>query len=140
MHWNLAWNCLCPNSATTAKIALNTWGPRLFETIIILLFFDQNAIFYLTRSWKSSANNQICCIIKLLTHSGTLTHFCWKFVHLKKKVWWFLKNQFCEKMRPLFIFQTIDYAYTSIMLFDLCWKWQIKFCWCQMFHLHICFR
>ena len=73
-------------------------------------------------SWKSSANNRICCIMKLLTHSKTLIHFCYKFTHLKTVYWWFLQIQICEQMRALFIFQIIDYAWISIMLFDLCWK------------------
>ena len=32
----------------------------LFETIIIYWIFYQNVVFYLTRNWKPSANNQIC--------------------------------------------------------------------------------
>ena len=88
-----------------------------------LLIFWPNVIFYYTRSWKPNANNQICWITKVSTHSKTLIQFCWKFIYFKDVYWWFLKIWICDKMRALFIFQIIDYAWISIMLFDLCWKW-----------------
>ena len=88
-----------------------------------LLIFWPNVIFYYTRSWKPNANNQICWITKVSTHSKTLIQFCWKFIYFKDVYWWCLKIWICDKMRALFIFQIIDYAWISIMLFDLCWKW-----------------
>ena len=88
-----------------------------------LLIFWLNVIFYFTRSWKPNANNQICWITKVSTHSKTLIQFCWKFIYFKDVYWWFLKIWICDKMRALFIFQIIDYAWISIMLFDLCWNW-----------------
>ena len=94
---------------------------RLFEMIIYQLFY-QNVIFCFTRSWKPRANNEIWWIIKVSTHSKTLIHFCWKFIHSKAVYWWFLQIQICGKMRVLFIFQIIDYAWILIMLFDLCLK------------------
>ena len=117
-------------------------GPAAFTVVWndYLLIFWPNVIFYYTRSWKPNANNQICWITKVSTHSKTLIQFCWKFIYFKDVYWWFLKIWICDKMRALFIFQIIDYAWISIMLFDLCWKWQIKFCWWQVFHLHNCFR
>ena len=88
-----------------------------------LLIFWPNVIFYFTRSWKPNANNQICWITKVSTHSKTLIQFCWKFIYFKDVYWWFLKIWICDKMRALFIFQIIDYAWILIMLFDLCWNW-----------------
>ena len=44
---------------------------RLYETNIYW-FFDQNVIFYFTISWKPSANNKLCWIMKVSTHSKTL--------------------------------------------------------------------
>ena len=32
---------------------------------------------------KPSANSQVCWIIKVSTHSKTLSHLCWKFIHYK---------------------------------------------------------
>ena len=75
-----------------------------------LLIFWPNVIFYYTRSWKHNANNQICWITKVSTHSKTLIQFCWKFIYFKDVYWWFLKIWICDKMRALFIFQIIDYA------------------------------
>ena len=72
-------NCMPPLSLL--RVCFPAY-PRLFE-ITIYLFFDQNVIFYVTRSWKPSANNQICWIIKVSTNSKTLSHFCRTFIHLK---------------------------------------------------------
>ena len=98
----------------------------IYNTVVwndYLLIFWPNVIFYFTRSWKPNANNQICWITKVSTHSKTLIQFCWKFIYFKDVYWWFLKIWICDKMRALFIFQIIDYAWISIMLFDLCWNW-----------------
>ena len=76
-----------------------------------LLIFWPNVIFYYTRSWKPNANNQICWITKVSTHSKTLIQFCWKFIYFKDVYWWFLKIWICDKMRALFIFKIIDYAW-----------------------------
>ena len=103
-------------------------GPdsRLFETIINW-FFDKNVTFYFTKCRKPNAYNQIRWIIKVSTHSKTLSHFCYKFIHLKpfKAVyWWFWHIKISYKMRALFIiFQIIDHAWIWIMLFNLWWKW-----------------
>ena len=82
-----------------------------------LLIFWPNVIFYYTRSWKPNANNQICWITKVSTRSKTLIQFCWKFIYFKDVYWWFLKIWICDKMRALFIFQIIDYAWIEQALF-----------------------
>ena len=111
-------------------ILSSVWGSRTLCILLLtvvwndyLLIFWPNVIFYFTRSWKPNANNQICWITKVSTHSKTLIQFCWKFIYFKVVYWWFLKIWICDKMRALFIFQIIDYAWISIMLFDLCWNW-----------------
>ena len=48
-----------------------------------LLIIWPNVIFHYTRSWKPTANNQICWITKVSTHSKTLIQFCWKLFTLK---------------------------------------------------------
>ena len=56
--------------------------PRLFETIIYW-FVHKNVMFFFTKCWKPGANNQICWITKVSTHSKTFGHFCWKVIHFK---------------------------------------------------------
>ena len=114
---------IVPGVALGFKIRGREWPLNTVVWNDYLLIFWPNVIFYYTRSWKPNANNQICWITKVSTHSKTLIQFCWKFIYFKDVYWWFLKIWICDKMRAPFIFQIIDYAWISIMLFDLCWKW-----------------
>ena len=86
---------------------------------VYLSFFYQNFIFHFTRSHKSCANNQICCITKPLINSEIFT-FVESLFNLKP-FWWKFKNLILEIMRALFMFENywlclnIDYVVCFVL-------------------------
>ena len=60
-------------------------------------------------------------------HSKTLSQFCWKLIHLKAfkscLLVIFTNSDLWQNEGAIHNFKIIDYAWISIMLFDLCWKW-----------------